>query len=139
MSQDTIEMNNTHDSIPCPCESGLIYEECCSALHAGCVFAETAVQLMRSRYSAFALGNADYLVNSWHPDTRPARLNLDVNQRWIGLTIKSVSRGGTDENEGSVEFVARYKVKGKAYRPQENSRFSRLDGRWYYLDGEQPD
>jgi len=94
---------------------------------------------MRSRYSAFALGKADYLVNSWHPDTRPARLTVDVEQRWIGLTIKSVSLGGTDENEGSVEFVARYKVKGKAHRLQENSQFSRLDGRWYYLDGEQPD
>ena len=118
-------MNNTRNSGLCPCESGLIYAECCSALHSGRVFAETALQLMRSRYSAFALGNADYLVNSWHPDTRPARLTIDRNQRWIGLKIKTVSHGGTDENEGSVEFVARYKVQGKAHRLQENSRFSR--------------
>ena len=94
---------------------------------------------MRSRYSAFALGHTDYLVDSWHPDTRPAGLTLDANQRWIGLKIKSVSHGGTHENEGLVEFIARYKVQGKAHRLQENSRFRRLDGRWYYLDGERPD
>jgi SEC-C motif-containing protein len=93
---------------------------------------------MRSRYSAFTLGNADYLVKSWHPDIRPASLTIEESQRWIGLKINTVSHGGTDEDEGSVEFVARYKMQGKAYRLQENSRFRRLDGRWYYLDGERP-
>ena len=136
MPQDTMEMNNTPNSGPCPCESGLVYAECCRALHSGTVFAETALPLMRSRYSAFALGNVDYLVNSWHPDTRPAHLTIDENQRWVGLKIKSVSHGGTDETEGSVEFVARYKVQGKAHRLQENSSFCRLEGRWYYLEGE---
>lgn len=94
---------------------------------------------MRSRYSAFALGYAAYLASSWHPDTRPQSLTIDAGQRWIGLKIKSVSRGGPDDTEGSVEFIARYKIQGKAHRLQENSRFRRLDGRWYYLDGEQPD
>ncbi len=131
-------MNNTHNSGLCPCESGLVYAGCCSELHSGRVLAQTALQLMRSRYSAFTLGNTDYLVKSWHPDTRPASLTIDESQRWIGLKIKTVSHGGTDEDEGSVEFVARYKMQGKAYRLQENSRFRRLDGRWYYLDGERP-
>ena len=131
-------MNNTHNPKLCPCESGLVYVGCCGELLSGRVLAHSALQLMRSRYSAFALGNADYLIESWHPDTRPASLVIDESQRWIGLKIKTVSHGGTGEDQGSVEFVARYKVQGKAYRLQENSRFRRLDGRWYYLDGERP-
>ncbi len=128
-------MNNTYNCASCPCESGLLYKRCCSELHSGRVLAQTALQLMRSRYSAFALGNAEYLVKSWHPDTRPASLTIDETQRWIGLKIKTVSHGGAKEDEGSVEFVARYKVQGKAHRLQENSRFRRLDGQWYYFDG----
>lgn len=94
---------------------------------------------MRSRYSAFALGDANYLARSWHPDTRPPGLSIDVSQQWIGLKVKSVSLGGPDDDEGSVEFIARYKIQGKAHRLEELSRFRRLDGRWYYLDGVQPD
>lgn len=131
-------MNNTDNCPSCPCESGLLYKGCCSELHSGEVHARTAVQLMRSRYSAFALGNADYLVKSWHPDTRPASLTIDETQRWIGLKIKTVFHGGATEDEGSVEFVARYKMQGKAHRLQENSRFRRLDGHWYYLGGKRP-
>lgn len=130
-----MKMNNTYNSASCPCESGRVYKSCCSELHSGRVLAQTALQLMRSRYSAFALGNAEYLVKSWHPDTRPASLIIDETQHWIGLKIKTVSRGGAKEDEGSVEFVARYKVQGKAHRLQENSRFRRLDGQWYYFDG----
>lgn len=133
-----MNMNNTHNPGVCPCESGLVYAECCGGLHSYRVFAQTALQLMRSRYSAFTLGYAEYLVKSWHPNTRPTSLSIDASQRWIGLKIKTVSRGGPDEDEGSVEFVARYKVQGKAYRLHENSRFRKLDGRWYYLDGKQP-
>ena len=129
-------MNNTYNSASCPCESGRVYKSCCSELHSGRVLAQTALQLMRSRYSAFALGNAEYLVKSWHPDTRPAKLTIDESQRWIGLKIKTVSLGGTGEEEGSVEFVARFKVKGKAHRFHENSRFQKVGGRWYYLGGE---
>ncbi|MGV0034619.1 MAG: YchJ family protein [Candidatus Azotimanducaceae bacterium WSBS_2022_MAG_OTU7] len=132
-------MNNLIDFGPCPGKSDLVYAKCCSALRSGEVIAETARQLMRSRYSAFALGNTGYLVNSWYPDTRPAELTIDANQRWISLKIKCVSHGGADDNIGSVEFIARYKVQGKAHRLQEDSRFRRLDGRWHYLDGERPD
>ena len=133
-----MEMNNINNSGPCPCESGLVYGECCSELHSGREVAETALQLMRSRYSAFALGITDYLIESWHPNTRPANLTIDESQRWIGLKIKTVSLGGAGEEEGSVEFVARFKVKGKAHRIHENSRFQRVGGRWFYLGGERP-
>ena len=131
-------MNNTHNPELCPCESGLVYAGCCGELHSGRVLAHSALQLMRSRYSAFALGNAGYLIESWHPDTRPASLAIDESQRWIGLKIKTVSLGGAGEEEGSVEFVARFKVKGKAHRIHENSRFQRVGGRWFYLGGERP-
>ena len=134
-----MNMNNIHNLALYPCESGLVYAVCCNELHSGRVLAQTALELTRSRYSAFALGNADYLVESRHLETWPASLSIDESQHWIGLKIKTVSHGRTDEDEGSVEFVTRYKVQGKAYRLHENSRFRRLNGRWYYLDGERPD
>lgn len=87
---------------------------------------------MRSRYSAYVLGLTDYLLASWHPQTRPPRLALEA-LRWLGLQVRRHSSAG---ETATVEFVARYKTGGKAHRLQECSRFLREDGRWYYLDGE---
>ena len=91
---------------------------------------------MRSRYTAFARGEAQYLLQSWHPASRPSRVRLDEKQKWIGLSIKSTEAGGPDDTGGRVEFVARFKVNGKGHRLHENSRFEQIEGRWYYLDGE---
>jgi len=91
---------------------------------------------MRSRYTAFCLGNRDYLMHSWHPDTRPSSLDLDHNARWIGLKIKHTTQGTSDDEEGTVEFVARYKIAGKAHRLQENSYFCRHNGRWVYVSAQ---
>lgn len=95
---------------------------------------------MRSRYSAFVFENADYLLTSWHPSTRPAALdfNLDDPSRmrtvWLGLALKSHRL--TAEDRAEVEFVARCRIGGgRAERLHERSRFVREDGRWYYLDG----
>jgi len=91
---------------------------------------------MRSRYSAYVLGLADYLLASWHPQTRPPRLALEP-LRWLGLQIRHHDTTG---DAATVEFVARYRAGGgKAQRLHERSRFRREDGRWYYLDGEFPD
>ena len=94
---------------------------------------------MRSRYSAYVLGLHDYLLASWHPQTRPATLVLDDTPglRWFGLDVKRhVDAGG---GTAVVEFVARYKVAGApAVRLHEVSRFQCIDGRWLYLDGEFP-
>lgn len=92
---------------------------------------------MRSRYSAFSLGNEAYLLESWHPSTRPTNLSLSQQGplKWIGLKILSTHLGGKKDNEGTVEFIARYKVNGKAERLHEVSRFRRESDRWYYLDG----
>lgn len=91
---------------------------------------------MRSRYTAYVLADEPYLLATWHPDTRPPALNFDAESqpKWLGLTIKR--RASLDEQHALVEFVARYKINGRAYRMQESSRFERIDGRWYYRAGD---
>lgn len=90
---------------------------------------------MRSRYSAFVVGDAAYLLASWHPDTRPAALDLDPRTRWLGLEILSAEDGGPFHAEGAVAFRARYREGGREHVLEEHSRFSRVDGRWVYVDG----
>lgn len=92
---------------------------------------------MRSRYTAYALLREDYLLATWHASTRPAGLGLaqEVPAKWIGLEIRR-HHEPQDENHAIVEFVARYKVNGRAHRLHETSRFVREGGRWYYVDGD---
>jgi SEC-C motif-containing protein len=90
---------------------------------------------MRSRYSAFALGEAEYLLTTWHPDTRPRTLSLDPEVRWAGLQILGTTGGKLFDPEGTVEFRAHYHAAGRAGAQHENSRFVRDDGLWRYLDG----
>ena len=120
---------------PCPCGRGQDYAHCCGTLHHGALPAD-AESLMRSRYCAYVLGNADYLLASWHPSTRPEALDLDEpGLKWLGLDVKRCWNDATDR--AGVEFVARYRVGGgKAGRLHERSRFLREEGRWYYFDGE---
>ncbi|TWH99175.1 SEC-C motif-containing protein [Luteimonas cucumeris] len=120
----------------CPCHPARSYADCCDPLHAGAI-AATAEALMRSRYSAYALGHRGYLLATWHPRTRPAELELDAGTRWLGLEVKRHAADGNDS--ASVEFVARYRIGGApVVRLHEISRFLREDGRWYYLDGTFP-
>ncbi|BCM24849.1 hypothetical protein ZMTM_11080 [Methyloradius palustris] len=94
---------------------------------------------MRSRYSAYVLNLEDYVLATWHPDTRPARLDLSKDEatKWLGLQIKHTSN--IDADHAIVEFIARYKVNGKAERLHEISRFIRLNNHWFYLDGSFPE
>jgi SEC-C motif-containing protein len=119
----------------CPCGSGLPLADCCGRLHDGTATAATAEQLMRSRYSAFALGDAGYLLATWHPSTRPAALDLEGRVRWTGLDVLATSGGSLLAAEGTVEFRASYVVDGRSDAQHEHSRFVRVDGRWLYLDG----
>jgi SEC-C motif-containing protein len=90
---------------------------------------------MRSRYVAYVLDRTDYILATWHPRTRPPHLDPDrAPVRWLGLTIRRVEAGTTQHSEGIVEFVARYKIGGRAHRLHETSRFLKEDGRWFYLD-----
>ena len=89
---------------------------------------------MRSRYSAYVRELEDYLLATWHPDTRPASLGLaaDPRPKWLSLEVKShVAQG----DQAVVEFAAVYRLGGRACRLQERSRFRRSAGRWFYLDG----
>ena len=120
---------------PCPCGDPRPYEHCCGpALDAG-VPAPSAEALMRSRYVAYTLNRTDYLLATWHPRTRPARIDPDrAPVRWLGLKIKRVAAGTAEDREGIVEFVARYKINGRGHRLHETSRFLQEAGRWFYLD-----
>jgi SEC-C motif-containing protein len=90
---------------------------------------------MRSRYSAFAVGNADYLLTTWHPSTRPTSLELDPDLRWYRLDIVTVRGGGSREAEGFVEFEAHYRSPDGPGSLHEASRFVKEHQRWYYLTG----
>jgi SEC-C motif-containing protein len=118
----------------CPCLSGEQYVLCCGRFHRGDAEAPTAEQLMRSRYSAFVVGDAEYLLRTWHPDTRPEELELDPGLQWRRLDIISTVRGGPLDSEGVVEFAAHYRHDGERGVQRETSRFVRKDRRWYYLD-----
>ena len=90
---------------------------------------------MRARYAAYVLGDEPYLLATWHASTRPASLDLGIGPRprWLGLEVKRHEI--LDAEHAIVEFVARYKVNGRAFRMHETSRFVREDGRWLYLAG----
>jgi SEC-C motif-containing protein len=88
---------------------------------------------MRSRYSAFAVGDAGYLLATWHTDGRPRALDLDPGTRWTGLEVVATTGGGMLAAEGTVEFIARYRRDGAAGQQHEVSRFVRQDGAWRYL------
>lgn len=88
---------------------------------------------MRSRYSAFALDDADYVLRSWHPDTRPESVEPDPQMRWTGLDVLESRGGGLFDAEGVVEFRAHYRDHGRPGEMHERSRFVRHDGGWVYL------
>ncbi|AOY98408.1 hypothetical protein BKK81_03250 [Cupriavidus sp. USMAHM13] len=124
---------------PCPC-GGADYASCCGRFHRGEALPGDAQTLMRSRYSAYVLGEVEWLRQTWHPSTCPADLAADPATRWLGLAVKSHAQADADHAE--VEFVARYKVGGRAWRLHERSRFvraARAPGeapRWLYVDGD---
>lgn len=119
----------------CPCGSGRAYDACCGCWHRG-EAAPDAEKLMRSRYVAYVMGLEDYLLATWHPATRPAALDLAAPPRpqWLGLTVKA--HVPLDTAHATVEFVARYRTGGRAFRLHEHSRFERIGGRWFYVDGD---
>lgn len=122
----------------CPCGSEKSFSQCCGKYLYGDTNAETAEMLMRSRYSAYVKENESYLKKTWHKETRPENIELEPKIKWVRLRIKNTTEGGIDDEQGSVEFIATYKINGRALQLHEISRFRRSDGRWVYLDGEHP-
>ena len=131
-------MKTPPTSSPCPCRipsAAPHYADCCGRFHTFAAAAPDAQALMRSRYSAYVLGLCDYLLETWHPGTRPATLQPEPpGLKWLGLEVRR--HVIADADHASVEFVARSKLGGRAHRLHELSRFVREDGRWYYVDGE---
>jgi SEC-C motif-containing protein len=151
---DNYGMAIQSSNMKCPC-GGLSFASCCQPFIAGAALPPTAEALMRSRYTAYTLRNEEYLRATWHPRTRPAdAIFVDEEKvQWLGLEIKSSLRLRKRQenlaempNSDSVEFVARYKIGGRAHRLHEVSRFLRepdpdFNGapRWFYLDGSFPE
>ncbi|WP_417512077.1 YchJ family protein [Microbacterium sp.] len=120
----------------CPCTSGDTYDACCRPILSGMIAAPTAERLMRSRFTAFAGGDAPYLLRSWHPSTRPAELELDDDTAWTRLDILDTAAGGPFDAEGVVAFEAHFRgADGVRDSMRERSRFRREDRVWTYLDG----
>ncbi len=118
---------------PCPC-GGLhhdAYDACCGPLLRGERQAATAEELMRSRYTAYAVGDLDHLWRTWHPRTRPAREALTAGPRWRRLTVLRTEAGGPQDDNGVVEFRAEHdSPRGSLH---EVSAFERRGGRWMYV------
>tara|TARA_R110002072_G_scaffold301164_3_gene480268 strand:- start:54263 stop:54667 length:405 start_codon:yes stop_codon:yes gene_type:complete len=128
----------TNSQSQCPCGSNKRLAACCGPYHAVKAYARTARQLMRSRYSAFALGGlGDYLLQTWHPDTRPAvsaAVMGAADTDWIRLEVVDSQQQG---NTATVEFKAFWRDEnGQIQLHHEKSRFVRQDGRWLYVDAD---
>lgn len=120
---------------PCPCGSGRGVNGCCGPLIARIEAAETAEALMRSRFTAFVMSDADYLLYSWHPSSRPTYLEFSADRVWTSLEIKLVLGGAASDAVGEVGFVAGFKEGGIDGAVKEHSYFQRHDGRWVYVRG----
>ena len=127
----------------CPCGrqdaygKPLALAHCCGRYLHGGNPAPDAPTLMRSRYTAFVLGDESYLLATWHASTRPAKVEFEPGTKWLGLQVRDHRE--VDATHAEVEFVARYRPAGggKAVRLQERSRFVLEDDIWYYVDGDQ--
>ncbi len=124
----------------CPCGSGRPSSECCEPFIEGRSQPETAEALMRSRFTAFALGSVDYLVSTHDPAEREPELVEEVRQwansaHFTELEVLDTEAGGPTDDLGFVEFIARYTEDGRAKTLRERSRFRRIDGSWFYVDG----
>ncbi len=128
----------------CPCCSGQEYADCCEPFISGTAAAETAEQLLRSRYSAHAVGAVDYIIATNHADTRDS-IDRDATEKWaaestwIGLDIKQVSGGSSKDTQAQIEFVATYRDgRDRTQKHHELALFEQTDGAWFFKDAAAP-
>lgn len=120
----------------CLCGSGIEYQQCCGFFHSGEKIPATAEALMRSRYSAYVLRNAAYLQETWDATKRPEAIDFSREKiDWFRLEIIDTKKGGIKDNKGVVVFKAFYVQDGEEHVMNEISRFTKINGRWVYLDG----
>ncbi|HWA78122.1 MAG TPA: YchJ family protein [Polyangiaceae bacterium] len=125
----------------CPCGKGESLETCCGPYLSGAALPPTAEALMRSRYTAFATGNVDYILETHDPDRRgdvdaASTEQWSKGSEWLGFELVDVENGGPDDNAGVVEFVAKYKIKGTTLTHRERSVFRKHGNRWVFVDGQ---
>jgi SEC-C motif-containing protein len=128
--------NTTTALSHCPCGAGSAYSACCGQYLSQSAIPHHAEALMRSRYTAYTLEHDEYLLATWHPSTRPATLDFlsEPRRKWLGLTVKRHEQ--SPPSQAIVEFVAHFKIGGRAHRLHEISRFVCENGRWLYVDGD---
>jgi SEC-C motif domain protein len=122
------------DATRCPCRKKsetVTYTDCCGRYHRGAV-APTPEALMRSRYTAFALHDASYVLATWHASTRPAAMEFETGRDWYMLKVIATAAVG---DTGTVSFAARSRLGGRTWALEEVSRFVRENGCWYYVEG----
>ncbi|MBL1420285.1 MAG: YchJ family protein [Alphaproteobacteria bacterium] len=125
----------------CPCGSNRKFAQCCNRYISGDKPAPIAEALMRSRYTAYTLGNVDYILATWAEEARKAINPADIIKRskeneYINLKIISKIGGTRKHTQGQVEFAASFKSLGKHQTHHEISNFIKQDEKWYYVDGE---
>ncbi len=127
----------------CPCGSGKSFSTCCEPIITGTESAQTAVELMRARYSAFVTSKIEFILDTIHPekkaqhDERTLRSWAEKSQ-WLSIEILRTEKGGPSDTEGQVEFIARYRRKEKKEAHHEIASFKKNDNRWFFYDGEAP-
>lgn len=129
-------------AMPCVCGLGDSTETHCLPVIKGQKLAETAEELMRARYAAYALGDVDFILASHTPEAgkdvdRKSTEAWSRSSTWLGLEVLSTEAGGKDDERGTVEFVARYKVKNVAVDHRERAHFEKRNGKWLFADAEQ--
>ncbi|MDW6003711.1 YchJ family metal-binding protein [Vibrio mangrovi] len=126
----------------CPCGSQRHYKNCCQPIHHAPETAKLPAQLMRARYSAYALGLVDFIIATYHPSCQAEHdrqeIEHGIHNHWTKLVVLQ-AENGSDSDEGFVRFKAYFEQDGESYSLQERSRFVRENGRWYYIDGEFPE
>lgn len=128
-----------NEHIDCYCGQQSNYAQCCAPFHQGTATPRTAQALMRSRYSAYVVKNDAYLLATWHKTTRPPQIDFSQDHtHWIKLDIVKTKKGGVNDSRGVVEFNAFYQQddNDKVERLHEISRFKKVEGQWFYVDGE---
>ncbi len=117
----------------CPCNHSKSFDNCCEPFLLNKQIPPTPQTLMRSRFSAYSTGREEYVLATWHPSTRPASIEMRQSPKWLSLQIIQTS---SERNKGIVEFKATYMIENKIETLHETSRFSKENGRWFYVDGD---
>lgn len=125
----------------CPCSSGSDYEQCCGPIISGKKLAPTAEATMRARYTSFVKGEIDFIRSTYNPEDmdqfdEEGITRWSKESEWKGLEIREVEAGTESDDTGKVEFIAKYAIGGVQQNHHEVSEFKKVDGRWFFMDGQ---